>query len=247
MVRCLLLFGPMLSVAYVEATEATLPLLLEELPLGYLVLVCGAFLIVLGALFNSRFLRGGHRMEPEPFVFCLSALMVCLSFAAGRPFLARNVIFLLPLSCLLVASALKAKYSVTRLAIVALILSLTVPSLVRHDKAFAARQDFKGAAALVNEVRATSFAEVATFVLPMWDRPGVEFYLGQGTAFGIMSPSQIPPAVNLPGTVCVVLTRAAFERKREFLEHVTGRMGAEYKLNRTMALRRVFVAVYQRL
>lgn len=246
-VLCLLLFGPMLSVACVEATEATLPLLLEELPLGYLILFCGVSIIVLAAVFNRRFLRGGHRMEPEPFVFGLSALMVCLSFTAGRPFLARNVIFLLPLSCLLVASALRAKYSVTRFAIVALVLSLTVPSLVRHDSAFEARQDFKGAAALVNEVRYTSYGELATFVLPMWDRPGVEFYLGQGSAFGIMSPSQIPPAAHLPGTICVVLTRAAFERKREFLDHVTGSMGAEFKLNRTMALRRVFVAFYQRL
>ncbi len=246
-VLAMLLFGPMLSVAYVEATEATLPLLLQELPLGYLCLFCGVSLIVSGAVFNLRFLRGGHRMEPESFVFCLSALLICLSFAAGRPFLARNVIFLLPLSCLLVASALKARNAVTRFAIVALVLSLTVPSVVRHDTAFEARQDFKGTAALVVEVGSASYGELATFVLPMWDRPGLEFYLGEGTAFGIMSPAQIPPAAHLPDTVNVVLTRAAFERKREFLEDISRRLGADFKLQRTMALRRVFVAVYQRL
>ena len=247
LVLCLLLIGPMLSVAYIEATEATLPLLLQELPLGYVMQFCGVSLLVLGAAFNLRLLRSGHRVEAEPFILALSVLLVCLSFTAGHPFLARNIIFLLPLACYLVASSLKAKYAVTRMAIVAVILSLTVPSLVRHDTAFEPRQDFKGAAKLIGEAEATSFGELATFVLPMWDRPGVEFYLGGGTAYGIMSSDQIPPVEYLPPTVCVVLTRVAFERRREFLEDVTRRLGGGYKLNRTIALRRVFVAVYQRL
>ena len=226
-------------------TETTLPLLLQELPRCYIFLFAAFFFLLIGNLTNARGVERGHGVEAAPFIAAVSLGLFALMYAVNRAFLPRNLIFLLPLFCLLAASAWVPRKALSRAAFTVLIISMTIPSLARMDQVFEPRQNFKEAARFIRTMDAQE--GIANFVIPMWDRPGLEFYLGTGTANGMMSTSQFPPGPTLPGTVNVVLTRQAFDRRRAFIESSLKALGPEFRLEEGAgAFKRVYVAVFSR-
>jgi hypothetical protein len=237
--------APMLSAALIKTSETTLPLLLKELPRCYLVLAASSLLLAGGMLANGMLVGRGHGMAPEPLVFWIAAALSSV-FLVSQPMLPRNLIFLLPLLCLVAASAFPLRSLLARVAVVGLVLAMTGPSLLRADTAFEPRQDFRGAAGLVARSSGGAGAESACFVIPMWDRPGIEHYLGQGRAIGLMSPSQIPPASTLPPLVSVVFTRQAFDERRLFMDTIQRRLGPSYRIREGSTFREVFVTVFQK-
>ena len=239
--------APMVTAASVRMSETTLPLLLQELPRCYMLLFLAAFLLLGGTLVNARVLDRGHRLEAVPAVVILTVAFFAGLFAFYRPFLPRNLIFLLPAVCILAASLWQPRGALAQISLLVLVLSTTVPSLVRSGTNFEPRQDFKTVAQSIRGEASRSVGRgTANFVIPMWDRPGVEFYLGQGTANGIMSPSQIPHQVNLPATVNVILTRAAFDNHRLFVDTVARLLSPDYKLKYGERFRQVYLVTFER-
>ena len=248
MITCVLLLAllaPSAAAGVIKVTETTLPLLLQELPRCYIVLCAAFFFLLVGNLTNSKAVERGHGIAPAPFIAALTLVLFAVMYAINRAFLPRNLIFLLPLCCLLAATAWVPRKALSRAALTVLIISMTVPSLARMEQVFEPRQNFKEAARFIGQMDATE--GIANFVLPMWDRPGIEFYLGTGTANGLMSTSQFPPVPTLPGTVNLVLTRQAFDRRRAFLESAVQALGPEFNLEDDAgAFKRVYVAVFTR-
>lgn len=240
---CLLLAAPMFTVAFIEGSEATLPLLLQELPLAYALLFLAVILLMLAAVANRKWLRRGHAMAAPPFFFATTALLLLALGAAQARFLPRNVIFFLPLAAISATSLLKAKGLLARAALIALIVGICLPSVIRQ-RSFEPRQDFRGAAHFINNARLHPKAELSTFVLPMWDRPGLEFYLGKGSASGLMNTGQLPLQLSLPEKIAIVLTREAFERRTEFLAAISRALEPKYGLEQTSSFSRVLVVIF---
>ena len=154
---------------------------------------------------------------------------------------------LLPPLYILAATAWEPKRLLGRAAILVLVVSLTIPSIARSRRTFLPRQDFRGAGTLIGKLSQDEHG-TANFVLPMWDRPGLEYYLGAGTANGIMSPSQLPPVSFLPHRVNVVLTRGAFENQGLFLGTFSQVLGGAYRTtDKGQAFRNVSVTVFERV
>jgi len=245
-VLLLAITAPMISAAVVKVSETTLPLLLRELPRCYMLLFGALFLLFAGNLMNMRVVESGHRVESTPSVLLLTSVVFACLYALHRAFLPRNLIFLLPPLCVFVATVWQPRRMLAKTALLALVLSVTAPSLMRQDNFFEPRQDFKRAAQVVRLQTRGFSSGIANFVIPMWDRPGFEYYLGQGTANGLMNPSQIPPAVSLPGTVNIILTRQAFDNKRVFVDTIERILSPDFKQTGGGRFRGVFVAVFER-
>ena len=244
LVLCLLLAAPMLTVAFIEGSEATLPLLLHELPLAYILLFAAVLVLLLAAVVNQRWLANGLGMKAPPFLFAASLLGVALLIVGEARFLPRNVIFLLPLAVISAASFLKAEGALARMAILSLIVGLCLPSVTRQ-RSFEPRQDFRAAARFIYDAKTHPQADMETFVLPMWDRPGLEYYLGRGSASGIMNTGQIPPKETLPEKVAIVLTREAFQRRTEFMDAIAGALAPKYELQHASSFSRVLVIIFE--
>jgi len=242
------LAAPMIAAAGIKASQTTFSLLLQELPRCYLVFFGAVFILITASVLNQRALLRGHGIAVTPFVTMTVLMLFALLLAVQEAFLPRNLIFLAPLLCLLAASAWKPASLFSRATVMALVLGVTVPSLVSAPAAFEPRQDFKGIASFVRRQVTMPDAEgIANFVIPMWDRPGLEFYLGPGTANGIMSPRQIPAAQGLPDTVNLILTRQALEQRRVFVEFAARSLSPEFELSLGAAFSGAYVAAFQRV
>jgi hypothetical protein len=238
--------APALLVSLLPTSTTSLPMLLQELPKTYLLVFAGIFLLLMGNLINARMLNRGHGLQPLPFVWLTSVFCAGLVYFFHHPFLPQSLLFLLPLSCLLAIKAWKPASALSKLAVIAVLLSTAVPSLQRMEHAFQPRQDFKQAAELIRANKTTG-RTIANFVLPMWDREGIEYYLGSGTANGILSPSQIPPAASLPNQVNFILTRQAFDSRAAFLEIIEQKLRPEFQITSNGEIfKRVYVAVFER-
>ncbi len=242
----LCLAAPALAVLIMPTTESTAPLLYQELPRSYLLAFAGLFLLLMGNLYNLRGAGAGHRLPATAALLVGTATILLALYFLHRPFQPRNWSLLLVPGTLLAASSWEPKSVLGRLTVVALLISLAIPSLERRDRTFLPRQDFRGAA---NLIRAQALDErgTANFVLPMWDRPGLEYYLGTGTANGIMSPAQLPPTAYLPQRVNIVLTRRAFDEQALFLDTFASVLGPEFVASESgQSFSNVVVTVFER-
>ncbi|MBM4370654.1 MAG: glycosyltransferase family 39 protein [Deltaproteobacteria bacterium] len=143
------------------------------------------------------------------------------------------------------ARGIEARHWTTALVTVLILLALAAPSILAAPEAFLPRQDLRACAKALQAKRPGRPAE-GTFVIPMWDRGGLEYYLGDGSATGIMSPADLPPAQDLPGTVNIVLTRQASEAPDLFARAFTARLGDTHDLDSTVRYRRVHLLRFSR-
>ncbi len=247
LVIALCLAAPALTVLVLPGAQPMATLLYLELPRTYLIAFVGIFLLIVGNLYNLRGAGDGHPLPATASLTVGTLLVLALLYNFHRPFQPRNWCMLLPPLYILAASAWQPRKLLGRAAIVVLIVSLAIPSLVRHHRAFLPRQDFRGAGNLIARLSQDERG-TANFVLPMWDRPGLEYYLGAGTANGIMSPSQLPPISFLPDRVNVVLTRGAFENQGLFLGTFGQVLGGTYRATEQgRSFRSVSVTVFEKV
>ncbi len=240
------LAAPALTALVLPVGQPTTPLLYLELPRAYLIAFIGIFMLLVGNLYNLREAGEGHPLPATASLIVGTLAVLIILFNFHRPFQPRNWSMLLPALYLLAATAWQPRKLLGRAAIIVLIVSLAIPSLSRHSCAFLPRQDFRGASNLIGKLAQDEHG-TANFVLPMWDRPGLEYYLGAGTANGIMSPSQIPPVSILPYRVNVVLTRRAFEDQAVFLGTFRQVLGQNYHATeKGRAFRNVSVTVFEK-
>jgi 4-amino-4-deoxy-L-arabinose transferase-like glycosyltransferase len=242
----LCLAAPAITALILPLSETTAPLLYQELSRTYILAFAGLFFLLIGNLYNARVADAGHRLPATPTIVAGTLVAFVLLFVLHRPFQPDNLLFLVPPLYLLAAAAWQPSRLLARASVAALVIGLAVPSLSQQSPAFLPRQDFKAAAHSIRDHRDTTDG-TANFVLPMWDRPGLEYYLGRGSANGIMSPSQLPPAFSLPGKVNLVLTRQAYDNKRIFLDTVVRMLEADYRLVGEESFRRIHVAIFERL
>jgi hypothetical protein len=246
-VIALCLAGPALTVLVLPAGQPTAPLLYLELPRAYLIAFVGIFMLLVGNLYNIRGAGEGHPLPATASLTVGTIAILAILYVLHRPFQPRNWCMLLPALYLLAATAWQPRKLLGRTAILVLVASLAIPSLSRHGRAFLPRQDFRGASNLIAHLAQDEHG-TANFVLPMWDRPGIEYYLGAGTANGIMSPSQLPPLSYLPHRVNVVLTRRAFEDQGLFLGTFRQVLGGTYQAtDKGRSFRNVSVTVFEKV
>jgi uncharacterized membrane protein len=241
------LAAPALTVLVLPVGQPTAPLLYLELPRAYLIAFIGIFMLLVGNLYNSRGAGEGHPLPATASLTVGTLAILAVLYNFHRPFQPRNWCILLPALYLLAATAWQPRKLLGRTAIVVLIASLAIPSVTRQSRSFLPRQDFRGASTLIAKLSQDEHG-TANFVLPMWDRPGVEYYLGAGTANGIMSPSQLPPVSFLPHRVNIVLTRAAFEDQGLFLRTFREVLGGAYQATeKGQSFRNVSVTVFEKV
>jgi hypothetical protein len=202
--------------------------LMSQFPLVQIV-ICG--ILTLGSLTAFVHLRL-TRVLPLPTVAAyglLASLMLASSVPLLGPVPMAQGVFLLPFCAYLAAIGLRPRQWLAGLPAFALLLTLAVPSLLNADQGFEARPDFR---ALAGRIRATAGPAqgVANFIIPMWDRVGLEYYLGAATANGVMSPIDLPPANLLPQRVNVVLTREALDRAELFQEAFAKQLAPAFTL-----------------
>jgi len=237
---------PLITVWGIEVSEATLPLVLDVLPPAFGIIGAAVALVVAATWWNLAAVRRGHRIDGPAFALPLVAAGLAALYFFGKGLQARNAIVALPLVLGLAASSIVPRKLTAVIAMVALVLGLNLPSLANHHAAFEPRQDFRGVARFIRGNASDAPSGVANFVLPMWDRPGVEFYLGPGTANGVMSPSQLPPREILPDKVFVVLTREAMEESKAYVSAISAVLGKSYRLVRSVPFRMAVVVEFQR-
>jgi hypothetical protein len=239
--------SPVISVAAVKVSDTTLPLLLGVLPATYALCVASLGLIAVAGWFNLRLLPRGHNVQVEAFCMPLLVLGLAAVAVAGKGLQARNAIGLLPFLCILAAQCFTPRRLVSAAAWISLVVGVALPSLSRQYAAFEPRQDFRGAARVVESFSRLEAHGSSNFVLPMWDRPGIEYYLGKATANGLMTPAQMPPESLLPDGVNVVLTREAYENSGDYLSAFRAVLGQRFALTGATPLREVVVAHFQRI
>ncbi len=238
--------GPLLSVVAIPTTETTLPLLVGELARSYPLIIGALFLLLVGPMVNSSLLSRGHGLPMLPFVVLLSLLSLGAMFFLHKPFHPRQVLFLVPLLYALAASAWHPMGMMGKAAVAALLLALTGPALTDRELAFEPRTDLRSAAQLISTRVPDRSQAQPVFVIPMWDRPALEFYLGEDRAEGIMIPQRISQAALAAESVTLVLTREAFEQSDAFRKSVAHLLGRRFQLKETGRFRGVFVACFVR-
>lgn len=241
------LAAPALTALLLPDAQPTTTLLYVELPRTYLIAFIGLFMLLVGNLYNLRGAGDGHPLPATASLTLGTIIVLVMLYTFHRPFQPRNWLMLLPPLYILAASAWQPRRVLARTAILVLVVSLAIPSFARNTRAFLPRQDFRGASNLIADVSRDDRG-TANFVLPMWDRPGLEYYLGPGTANGIMSPSQLPPLSYLPNRVNIVLTRRAFEDQGLFLNTIGQVLGGAYRnTDQGQSFRNVSVTVFERV
>jgi len=240
------LLGPVAAVLLIPTTESTMSVLVGELARGYFVIIGALFLVAIGPLVNRSVVAAGHGVAAVPFVLLLGTLLLAALFCLHRPFPPRQVLFLAPPILVLAATAWVPSRMLGKAAVCALALALAVPSLMERNKAFEPRQDLRAAAAFVTERVPFQVPEQPVLVIPMWDRPALEYYFGADRAEGVMKPQQIASAARKAQSVTLVLTREAFDERKAFRDSAGRLLGPRFHLKETGQFRGVYVAHFVR-
>jgi len=238
--------GPLLAVLVIPTTDTTLPLLVGELARSYFLIIGALFLLLVGPMVNRGVLARGHGIAVLPFVLLATSLLLLALLLLHRPFHPRQVLFLLPGMAVMAAAAWQPEGMLGKASLTALVLALAGPSLTERGNAFEPRTDLRAAAEFVSGRLPTRSPDRPVFVIPMWDRPALEFYLGNDRAEGIMVPQRVTQASRSAVEVTLVLTREAFDEREAFRKSAGHLLGPRFQLKDSAQFRGVYVAVFVR-
>jgi hypothetical protein len=202
--------------------------LMAQFPLVQVVICCILTLGTAAAFLHFK-LPQTLAVPTVPTYTLLAAILLASSVPLLGPVPMAQGIILLPFVAYLAAVGLRPRQWLAGLPAFALLLILAIPSLMNAQQGFEPRQDFRALSAHIRAAASTAKG-VANFIIPMWDRRGLEYYLGAATANGVMSPIDLPPTDLLPGRVNVVLTREALDRQDLFSEAFAKQLAPAFTL-----------------
>jgi 4-amino-4-deoxy-L-arabinose transferase-like glycosyltransferase len=241
---CLAILLPLTQLWLTAITDRYLDALIDQLGWTYLI-VAGLFGVLVGIAMLRQRLRFSVRLSLPLFVVGASIAGLWTLGLDSPDHSLRDLLHLLPFLAVFVGRGLEPRHWTSAVIAAVLLASLAAPSLVAAPHRFLPRQDLRGCARVI-EGYAAPIPGVANFVIPMWDREALEYYLGEGTATGIMSSEDLPPSGYLPNIVNVVMTRGAAKNREVFAQAFTRRLEKTHVRDATVSLRRVQMIRYIR-
>ncbi len=241
------LSGPVLVCLYLDVSTASMNYLLLELPKAYLLLFGFVFTLLAGVILNRYVIKRGHRFWAAPMILLLAPVVMVPLSMGNVAYHPRYLLILLPLVYALAAHCWVPRGWLPKTALVLFILAAAIPSVFRENQYFEPRQDFRQVSQNIKRLKTRHQDNTLTVVLPMWDRPGLEYYLGQGEAMGVMGVGQLPPRESLPDVVNVVLTRHAYDRSDAYASAFGQLLSPDYRLTDVSRLRQIVQVTYQKI
>lgn len=241
---CLAVLLPLTQLWLTAITDRHLDALIGQLGWTYLI-VAGLLAVLVGIAMLRQRLQFSVRLSLPLFVVGASVVGLWALGLDAPDHSLRDLLHLLPFLAVFVGRGLEPRHWTSAVIAGVLLVALAAPSLVAAPHRFLPRQDLRGCARVI-ESYAAPIPGVANFVIPMWDREALEYYLGEGTATGVMSPDDLPPSSYLPNIVNVVMTRGAAKNREVFAQAFTRRLDMTHEREATVSLRRVQMIRYIR-
>jgi len=241
---CLAVLLPLTQLWLTAVTDRHLEALVGELGWTYLI-VAGLFAVLIGFALLRQRLQISLRLSLPLFVIGASVLGLWSLGLKAPDHSLRDLLHLLPFFAVFIGRGLEPRHWTSAVVASVLVAALAAPSLLASTEQFLPRQDFRGCARII-EGHTAATPGVANFVIPMWDRGALEYYLGEGTATGIMSVDDLPPSNYLPNVVNVVMTRGAADNSEVFARAFGERLLKTHEHDATVSLRRVHMIRYIR-
>ena len=242
---CLSVVLPLTQLWLNAVTDRYLNALIGQLGWTYLA-VAGLFgLLIILTLLRLRVTTSARLSLPILIVGASCVGIWLLGLREPRHSL-RDLVHILPFVAVFIGRGLEPRHWTGGVIAAVLVAALAAPSLMTAPERFLPRQDLRGCAQII-EGHLGAKPGAANFVIPMWDRVALEYYLGEGTAMGIMSPDDLPPTSCLPGVVNVVMTRGAADHSEVFARAFSARLAATHERAATVSLRRVQMIRYIRI
>ncbi len=241
---CLAVLLPLTQLWLTAITDRHLDALIGQLGWTYLIVV-GLFALLIGVAMLRQRLQFSVRLSLPLFVIGASIVGLWALGLDAPDHSLRDLLHLLPFLAVFAGRGIEPRHWTSAVIAAVLVAALAAPSLVAAPERFLPRQDLRGCARVIEGYRAP-IPGVANFVIPMWDREALEYYLGEGTATGIMSPDDLPPSSYLPNIVNVVMTRGAAKNREIFAQAFMRRLEKTHVRDATVSLRRVQMIRYIR-
>ena len=242
---CLAVVLPLTQLWLNAVTDRYLNALIGQLGWTYLTVVGLFGLLILLTLLRLR-VTMSVRLSLPLLIIGASGVGVWLIGLQDPHHRLRDLIHILPFVAVFIGRGLEPRHWTGGVIAAVLLVALAAPSLMTAPERFLPRQDLRGCAQVI-EGHLGAKPVAANFVIPMWDRVALEYYLGEGTATGIMSPDDLPPASYLPGVVNIVMTRGAADHSAVFARSFSSRLAATHERAATVSLRRVQMIRYIRI
>jgi len=240
---CLAVILPLTQLWFTAVSDRHLEALIGQLGWTYLS-VAGLFGVLIGIAFLRQRVQLSVRLSLPLFIIGASVIGLWFFGLRAPNHSLRDLLHLLPFVAVFIGRGIEPRHWTGAIIAAVLVAALAAPSLLAAPTCFLPRQDLRGCAQAIKGQDPRQ--GVANFVIPMWDRAAFEYYLGEGTATGIMSPDDIPSSNYLPAVVNVVMTRGAADNREAFARAFSTRLRRTHERDATVSLRRVQMIRYKR-
>lgn len=243
----LLIVGPALSLRLFMFTGIAVSSLEDHLDLCYFITFATVTALLIMVVFNRYLCRRGHGAPIESMVLLVMPAVLLILSSGRVPLIPADLLIVAPVMGLLAAQAVRPVQSLSRFALAAFVLAAALPSVVLERESFLPRADMCTLAESIRKTPLPPDEQANNVVLPLVDRPALEYYLGPYSAIGILGMHQLPSPESLPYRLNVVLTREAYESSEYYSSMLAQHLGSEYNLSWVLRVRQAVLLQFDRV